>query len=342
MTYAGSVVGTDPADIKRLGNAFCHAKLLLAAGELGLFADLAENGPTTQSQIQDRLSLQPRGCRDFLHALVLLGLLVKDGEQYRNSAVTAEHLIPGRATYMGGFLQRSNKVLYPAWANLSAALRTGQPQVPTAQSGSFERMLSDPGQLTQYLGMMDSVSGLLAPKLAEAFDWPGHAEIVDVGGARGNLAAHLVRAHPHLSAWVFDLPVMEAPWREHVTSLAASGQIRFRGGDFFADPLPAGDVLILGHVLHNWSPEERQFLIKKAFAAVRPGGALLIYDAMLEENPADLARVLVSLNMLLVTPGGSEYTARECAQWLADAGFTAISDRPLGSADTLVIGRRAA
>ncbi len=342
MTFAGAVVGTDPADIKRLGNAFCHAKLLLAAGELGLFADLAENGPATQSQIQARLRLQPRGCRDFLNALVLLGLLVRDGEQYRNSAVTAEHLIPGSATYIGGFLQRSNRVLYPAWGNLSEALRTGRPQVATAGSGSFERMLGDPGQLAQYLGMMDSVSGLLAPRLAEAFDWQNHAEIVDVGGARGNLAARLVRAHPHLSAWVFDLPVMEAPLRQHVASLAPPGPIRFRGGDFFADPLPEGDVLILGHVLHNWSPEERQFLVKKAFAATRPGGALLIYDAMLEENPADLARVLVSINMLLVTPGGSEYTVRECTQWLADAGFADVSDRPLGSADTLVIGHRPA
>lgn len=342
MTYAGTVVGTDPADIKRLGNAFCHAKLLLAAGELGLFADLADHGPATLSQVQERLGLQPRGGRDFLNALVLLGLLVKEGDQYRNSVVAAEHLVPGGPTYMGGFLQRSNRVLYPAWGNLTEALRTGRPQVPTAQSGSFERMLRDPAQLAQYLDMMDSVSGLLAPRLAEAFDWRGYAEIVDVGGARGHLAAHLLRAHPHLSGCVFDLPVMEEPLRQHVTSVTPPSRIRFRGGDFFADPLPEGDVLILGHVLHNWSPEERQLLVKKAFAAIRPGGALLIYDAMLDDNPADLARVLVSLNMLLVTPGGSEYTARECTRWLADAGFDKISDRPLGSADTLVIGHRLA
>jgi len=342
MTHASTAVGSDPADIKRLGNGFCHAKLLLTAGELGLFASLASVGPCTAPEIQERLGLHPRGCRDFLNALVLLGLLTREGDRYGNSAVTTAHLVPGVATYMGGFLDRSNRVLYPAWASLGDALRTGLPQVPAAHSDAFGRMLEDPAQLGQYLGMMDSVNGLLAPELASAFDWTGHQLLVDVGGARGNLAAQLIIAHPHLSAWVFDLPVMEAPLRDHVRPLVSPGRIRFRGGDFFSDPLPEGDVLILGHVLHNWSPAERQLLVKKAFAATRPGGALLVYDAMLEDDPADLARVLVSLNMLLVTAGGSEYPVSECRGWLADAGFEAISDCALGPADTLVIGRKAA
>jgi hypothetical protein len=342
MTYAEIAAGTDPAEIKKLGNAFCHAKLLLTAAELGLFADLAENGPATRSQVTQRLGLDGRGCRDFLDALVLLGLLTKEGGRYGNSAAAASHLVPGAATFAGGFLRRANRVLYPAWGQLGEALRTGQPQVPAAVSGSFERMLNDPVQRAEYLGMMDSVNGLLAPELAAAFDWRDCATVVDVGGARGNLAARLIGSHPHLSGWVFDLPVMEAPFRQHMTSLAPPGPVSFRGGDFFADPLPEGDVLILGHVLHNWSPGERRLLVKKAFEAIRPGGALLIYDAMLEEDPADLPRVLVSLNMLLVTAGGSEYTVSECREWLSDAGFAEISARPLGAADTLMTGRKPA
>jgi hypothetical protein len=343
MTGTGGVAGAEVADIKRLGNAFCHAKLLLAACELGLFADLAENGPAGGSQLAERLGLHPRGYRDFLNALVLLGLLTREDGKYANSASAAAHLIPGRATYVGGFFHRASRVLYPAWGQLTEALRTGEPQVPAAaESGSFERMLSDPAQLAQYLNMMDSVNGLLAPRLAEAFEWSEHNVLVDVGGARGNLAAALLRACPHLSAWVFDLPVMEGPLRQHVGSLVSDGRLSFRGGDFFVDPLPEGDVLILGHVLHNWSPSERQLLVKKAFAATRPGGALLVYDAMLGEEPADLARVLVSLNMLLVTQEGSEYTVGECREWLEAAGFQELTDCPLGPADTLVCGRKPA
>jgi SAM-dependent methyltransferase len=342
MAYPDSRVGAEPADLKRLGNAFCHAKLLLTAVELGLFADLDRNGAATVAQLGGRLGLHPRARRDFLNALVALGLLVKDGDHYRNSEVAGRHLLPGGPTYLGGFLDRANRMLYPAWGRFTDAVRTGQPQVPTASPDDFQRMLADPSQLAQFLRMMDSVNGLVAPVLAEAFDWSDRRLLVDVGGARGNLAAQLIRAHPHLSGCVFDLPVMATPFAEHVASLVPPGQLRFQGGDFFVDPLPEGDVLILGHVLHNWSAEERQVLVKKAYAAVRPGGALLVYDAMLDDEPTDLARILVSLNMLLVTAGGAEYPASECRGWLADAGFVDIDERPLTASDTLVVGRKRA
>src|SRR5215467_705154 len=95
-------IGLDPAEIKRLGNAFCHAKLLLTASDIGLFADL-----------------HARGRRDFLYALVTLGLLSKDGDRYANTPVADANLVPGTATYMGGFLNRANRMLYPAWGNLT-------------------------------------------------------------------------------------------------------------------------------------------------------------------------------------------------------------------------------
>lgn len=336
-----STVGLAPTDIKRLGYAFCHAKLLLSATELGLFADLDQHGPSSMEQIGTRLNLARRGLPDFLNALVALGLLTRVEERYDATEAARRHLVPSRPTYLGGFLSRSNRVLYPAWGNLTDALRTGEPQVPSARDGEFERMLAEPQQRTQYLSMMDSVNSQLAPLLAEAVDWSAVRDLVDVGGARGNLAANLVRAHPHLSATVFDLPVMADALADHMAALSPPSPVSFVGGNFFTDPLPEADVLIIGHVLHNWSPEERQLLVKKALPAVRPGGMLLVYDAMLDDESANLDRLVVSLNMLLVTQGGSEYPAAECERWLVDAGFVDVTRQPLGSNDTLVIGRRA-
>lgn len=338
MAY-GIGAGSGPAEIKQLGNAFCHAKLLLTAGEIGLFGELDRNGPGTAAELGERLRLHPRARRDFLDALAALGLLDRAGDRYDSSQLARQHLVPGRQGYLGGFLNRANRMLYPAWGNLTDALRTGAPQTPGA-GDEFQRMLADPGQLDQFLRMMDSVSGLLAPALAEAFDWSSRRELVDVGGARGDLAARLVRSHPHLTARVFDLPEMAAAFAEHVPALVGADKVTFQGGDFFVDPLPEGDVLVLGHVLHNWSPEERQLLVKKAHQALRPGGYLLVYDAMLPDEPTDLARILVSLNMLLVTPGGSEYRVTECRQYLAAAGFTALTDQDLNGTDTLVTGRK--
>jgi hypothetical protein len=336
----------DAAGIKRLGNAFCHAKLLHTANEIELFARLDGYGEATASQIAQGAGLHERGARQFLDALVALGLLHRsstgDAARYALTEPARQHLVPARPGYLGGFLNRASHVLYPAWGNLTEALRTGQPQVPSAGDGEFERMLSHPKQQATYLRMMDSISTPLAPLLAEAVDWPAFRHLVDVGGARGNLAARLVHAHPHLSATVFDLPVMADAHAQHMATMSPPPPVGFAGGDFFVDPLPRGDILVLGHVLHNWSPEERQLLVKRAFEAVEPGGTLLVYDAMLDDEATDLARLVVSLTMLLVTRGGSEYPASACEQWLRSAGFTDVVRRPLGNTDTVVVGRKPA
>ncbi|MFY1699394.1 MULTISPECIES: methyltransferase [unclassified Solwaraspora] len=330
----------DPADIKRLGNAFCHAKLLLTATELGLFADLSSNGRSTADEIAARLHLAGRGAGDFLDALTVLGLLDRTAAGYDLADAARRHLVPGGPAFLGGFLDRANQVLYPAWGKLATALRTGRPQTPSAGAGAFAQMLADPVQRERYLGMMDGASGQLAPHLAAAVDWSAVSSVVDVGGARGNLAAALVTAHPHLSATVFDLPAMAPSFADHMRSLRPPTEVRFVGGDFFVDPLPTADVLIIGHVLHNWSPPQRQTLIARAYAALPPGGLLLVYDAMLDDEPADLARLLVSLNMLLVTSDGAEYRAADGEQWLREAGFAVQQRRSLGSSDTLLVARR--
>jgi hypothetical protein len=344
MSQATAVApATSAIDVKRLSNAFCHAKLLLTAGELGLFQELDRSGPATQQEICVRTGLHPRAARDFLHGLVLLDLLVLDGDRYSNSEVASAALVPGKPGYIGGFLHRANHMLYPAWGRLTEAVTTGRPQTPGAKdSGAFLRMLGDPAQREQYLRMMDSANGLVAPHLIDSFEWDGHRRLLDVGGCRGNLVGRLMLAHPHLTAAVFDLAPLAGAFAEHTESLGVADRAIFHPGDFFADePLPVtADVVIMGHVLHNWSPQQRAYLVRKAYEAVEPGGALLIYDAMLPEEPTDLARILVSLNMLLVTEGGSEYTVSECRGWLADAGCEVIEVRPLGSTDTLVIGRR--
>jgi ubiquinone/menaquinone biosynthesis C-methylase UbiE len=201
-------------------------------------------------------------------------------------------------------------------------------------------MSSDPVKLRAFLNMMDSVNGQLVPELVDAFPWARHTTVADVGGARGNLAARLAQAFGHLHGVVFDLPAMASAADEHLAALGVADRVRFESGDFFADPMPSADVVILGHVLHNWAPEERAMLVKKAYEAIPAGGALLVYDAMLDADSTDLDKILVSLNMLLVTEGGAEYTAQDCATWLSDAGFRDLETRPIGANDTLVIGHK--
>ncbi|MFG1706573.1 methyltransferase [Nonomuraea sp. M3C6] len=327
---------TTPAELIQLGKtAFCTAKVMLSALELRLFAVLAEQ-PLTGPQLEERLRLHPRASRDFFDTLVALGLLMREEGRYSNTPAAGQYLDPGKPAYVGGFLERSDRVLYPAWGDLTRALSTGKPRVTNA----FREMLSDPDRLSSYLGMMDTLSTMLAPLIARAFDWSAVKSYADIGGARGNLAGRIAQEHPHLSVHVFDLPPMEKAFHQHAERLVVADRATFHAGDFFADPLPEADVLTIGHVLHNWAPAERRTLIEKAFQAVNPGGALIVYDRMLADEPVDAENLVISLDMLLTTDGGSEYLVAECREWIEEAGFTFESAQPLGEHDTLVVARK--
>jgi SAM-dependent methyltransferase len=326
-------VTADPIALKRLGNAFCEAKLLLTATELGLFSVL-DTAPATADEVRAALGLGPRGVRDFLDALVALGLLTRTDDRYGNGAAAAQFLVRGKDGYSGGFLERANRMLYPAWGRLTDALRTGEPQA----QAPYSAVAADPARLTAFLAMMDSVNGLLVPDIDALFDWDTVTTVADIGGARGNLVGLLARTHPGLRGTVFDLPSIEEPANAHLAGLGVGDRVVFQPGDFFVDDVPRADVLILGHVLHNWSPGERELLVERCYAALEPGGALLVYDAMLDDEPRDVSKLLVSLNMLLVTDGGSEYTVTECLSYLDKAGFRKSVTHPIGANNTLAIG----
>lgn len=333
MTSTIPDVGT-PEGIIQLSAAFCDAKALLTAVDLDLFSAL-HSSPATEEEIRQRLALHGRGLSDFLHLLVALGLLEKDGDRYRNATGADRYLVRGQQIYIGGFLQGADRRLYPAWEKLTDALRTGKPQAAAVSSAVINNLQ----QLGRFVGMMDAITQILGPQLVKAVDWSGHSSVLDVGGCRGNMVGQVVTAHPELAGHVFDLPQMEPLFTEHIAGMGLTGAVRFHGGDFFHDPLPKADLVILGHVLHDWDREQRAFLFQKALEAVNPGGALLVYDKMLDDEPDHMVNRRVSLTMLLITEGGAEYPVSEIYEHASAAGISSVTDQPLGVWDTLVVCR---
>ena len=327
----------DARGIWQLGIAFFSRKTILTAAEMGVFTLCAQR-TWTGDELRQRLELHPRGARDFLDALVALGMLERDGGGYRSSAVAAQFLDPEQPSYLGRFLRMADA----RWDRLAEGLRTGEPQNGTRHSAAmFTEQYRDTGTWRMYMVGMDYLNAPLAARLAERFDWSTVESFVDVGGARGNIAARLVKAHPHLRGAVFDLPPVREVFDEHMAQQGLSGKLTFHQGDFFNDPLPAADVLMFGHVLHDWPEAERRTLVARAGQALRPGGTLLIYDPMIDDDRREKASsLLVSLNMLLATPGGSEYTTAECGQWLSAAGFAEVRSVALDDHDTLVVARK--
>jgi hypothetical protein len=115
--------------------------------------------------------------------------------------------------------------------------------------------------------------------------------------------------------------------------------LRFYPGDFFEDPLPAADVLVMGHILHDWGLEEKRLLLEKAYEALPEGGALIVYEALIDDERRENAfGLLASLNMLIETPAGFDYSGADCRSWMGDAGFRETYVEHLVGPDSMVVG----
>lgn len=136
-----------------------------------------------------------------------------------------------------------------------------------------------------------------------------------------------------------DLPVVQPIFESYVRSRALSARLRFHAGDFFNDPLPQADVLIMGHILHDWNLEEKLMLLTKAYQAIPPGGALIVHEAIIDDDRRQNAfGLLMSLNMLIETPGGFDYTGADCTAWMKQVGFKKTRVEHLVGPDSMVIG----
>lgn len=333
------MTAVSPDAILQLGVGFWGSKTLLSAVELGLFTHLAE-GPLDLPALRSRLGLHERGARDFLDALVALGMLERNGEIYTNTPATELFLDRGKATYVGGLLEMVNARLYPFWGSLTEALRTGEPQNEARQGRDlFEELYRDPQRLAGFLKAMTGISLGSAAAIAEKFPWRDSRSFVDVGAAQGALAVTLARVHPHLTGTGFDLPAVQPHFEAFVAGLGLSDRVSFRSGDFFAEPLPEADAIVMGHVLHDWSLDNKRLLIAKAYEALPRGGALIVYDAIIDDARRHNAfGLLMSLNMLIETREGFDYTGADCMGWMKQAGFSETRVEPLAGPDSMVVG----
>jgi hypothetical protein len=329
-----------PDAILQLGLAFWGSKALLSAVELDLFTTLAR-GPLTGEALTAKLGLQQRGTTDWLDALVSLGMLRRSAAgEYANTPATGLYLDRAKPSYLGGMLEMANARLYPFWGSLTEGLRTGSPQNEAKTGGDFFAALyQDQARLRQFLHAMTGLSMGAAQAIAEKFPWDRYHTVIDIGAAEGCVPAQLALRHTHLTGGGFDLPAAGPAFDDYVAACGLAGRLRFYPGDFFTDPLPPADVLVMGHILHDWSLEQKLLLIRKAYDTLPDGGALIVYESIIDDDrTSNTFGLLMSVNMLIETPAGFDYTAADCRSWLADTGFRDSYAEPLTGPDSMVVG----
>ena len=331
-----------PEKILQVGFGFWPSKTLLSAIEMEVFTELAKH-PEDLASLQGRLGLHPRSARDFLDALVAMGFLNRVDGQYQNTPETDLFLDKRKPTYIGGMLEMANARLFGFWNSLTEGLRTGSPQNEAKGGGEslFAALYASPERLKGFLAAMTGLSRGANVAIAEKFPWRNYKRYVDVGTAQGDLAVQVALAHPHVSGVGFDLAEVEPIFEEYVQRNGLSGRLKFSRGDFFNNPIPETDVVMMGHILHDWDLQEKKLLIRKAYDALPQGGALIVYESIIDDDRSkNVFGLLMSLNMLIETQGGFDYTGADCMGWMKEIGFNDTRVEHLVGPDSMVVGTK--
>lgn len=327
-----------------LSSGFWAFKTPAAAHELDLFSHLAGGAGTTVAELAQALGLHPRPAEMLLIGCTALGLLEKTDGRYRNTPLSEAYLVRGKPYYFGGFVQMADKRLYAGWDRLAEALRTNRPTTwdPARQSSIFDG--EDPTMLALFWEAMHSLSKMTARKRGEAVDLAHFRRLLDIGGGSGAYDIELCKQYGTLRATVFDLPHVAVIAVGKIAEAGLTDRIETAGGSFF-DTLPKDhDVHLLSMILHDWDEAKNRALLRRSFEALPSGGAVVISQLLVnDERTGPAPAALMSLNMLIETEGGRNYTPAEYSAWLEEAGFRHIGtvwfEAP--AANGAVIGRKA-
>ena len=316
-----------PDAILKTAFSFWGSKVLLTAVEFGLFTQLADRR-LVGAELGAELKLHPRAIADFFDALVAMKFLGREGDgptaKYFNTPEGAMFLDENSTRYIGGILVMLNARLFKFWNDLPEALRTGKPQneLKHGQKGMFEELYADLPKLEQFMGAMTGLSRINFEAFADRFDFSKFQTLCDVGGATGLLSIEAAKKHSHLQCISFDLPPVEAIARKHIATAGLKQRVRTASGDFFKDPLPQADIITMGMILHDWNLEKKMHLIRSAYDALPPGGALVAIEALIDDARRENAQgLLMSLNMLIEFGDAFDYSGADFKKWCGEVGF---------------------
>lgn len=330
-----------PDRVQQMLLGFWVSRTLFTGVELGVFDELSK-GPASAEVLAYRIRLHPRALERLLNALVALGLLRQENGRYANTLEAETYLVKDRPTYLGGPVEHMARLHWRLWEYLPDAIRENAPRVKQVFGPSFDlfqALAADPQRLRAFVQGI-TLTLPTAQEIVEAYDFSPHRLLLDVGGGSGALCIAAVQRYPRLRAIVLEQPLVAAVARENIEAHGVADRVSVVEGDFFRkETIPTGaDVVALGWVLHDLSPQQARHVLRNCYDVLQPGGAILVCEKLLEEHrTGPLLTVLLNLHDLVAT-GGEEHTASEYQQWLAEAGFTDFSVHILHGPRDLIVG----
>ena len=322
-------------DLFKMAMAFQVSKALFVGNELDVFSLLAKR-PAPVETLARKLCLHPRPLARLLNALVACGLLKKQNEKFSNTLTADAFLVKGEPEYFGDYLSIVNDVS-ETWGRYEEVIR-GNHSLPLFQkdtpqaSGSARVLDGRQHQLVRRVMLaQEAFSYRQAHVLPAVYNFSRHSLLLDIGGGTGIFSVMAVKAQPHLNAIVFDMPAVCAVARERIKLYKAAKKVTVQEGNILTDELPGGaDVALISTVLDGYDEPECRMLLEKVFSALTPRGVLIVNETMLnEDRTGPLFPALFSLELMVERNTGDARTEEEIRRWMKDAGFVAITSKPL-------------
>jgi SAM-dependent methyltransferase len=328
-----AVPETDPVDVYRVRDGIYAADMLLTAlVHLDLFTWLADH-PSSLDGVCRAFETTARPTDVMLTLLAAMGLVEERRDAYHLSTTAREHLVKSSPWFLGPYYQSLKN--RPVALDLLKVLKTGKPANWSSQKDGHDwhKAMEDEAFAAQFTAAMDCRGVYLAQAVAKAIDLSGRRRVLDVAGGSGIYACSLVTHHPHLSATVFEKPPVDGICERAIASRGCSSRVDVVPGDMLADDLPRdADVHLWSNVLHDWDETIVRQLIDRSFAALTPGGLIVIHDAFLnaaKNGPLHVAEYSV---LLMHSSEGRCYSVREMERYLTDAGFRGVTYRDTAAA----------
>jgi hypothetical protein len=334
-----------PESIMQIGTGFWASKILLSAVKFQIFTTLAERKTMTAAEIKSHLGFKctDRNVFDYLDALTTFGFLNREGilktAKYSNSINTDFFLDKKKPAYIGGILEMLNNRLYGFWGNLEEGLLSGQQQNEAKQGEDlFKKLYEDPDRLKEFIHAMSGIQMGSFMALAQKFDFSNFASLVDIGGSAGLLSLMVAKYQPHMTCVTWDLPAVAPVANETIRKFQLQDRVKTANGDFFKDPFPQADIITMGNILHDWDEETKLLLIKKAYDALPDGGAFVVIEGIIDdERNKNAFGLMMSINMLIETGSGFDYTFNDFNKWTKETGFKSTSLLPLAGPTSAAI-----
>jgi SAM-dependent methyltransferase len=292
-----------------------YARAIATATRLGVFEALS-GGARSAKAVAETCQTDPRATEKLLNLLVTMQYVRYRGGTYTLARNTRRWLLADAPRSIRDLILM--KELEWSWIDrMESFVRGGQPldvhgTMSTEDWGAYQR------------GMRAQAS-LLAPFLARRVPVPaGATAMLDIGGSHGYFSVVLCRRHPGLKATVLDLPEAVAHAAPLLEREGMGDRVVLRAGDALTDDLgdAAFDLIFMFSLVHHFDDATNRVLARRAARALRPGGYLVIGDALRPQSPGKGGQqgAFFDLYFALTSESGL-WTFDEMRSWQVDAGL---------------------